>query len=212
MVFIPIACVAWIIVSVVHPSARRGAKLYGHFSRSNYFCVAINGLIGVLCSAALINTLIMFVANPLRSDGPAEMTILYDRGSMSEWMVRELATPLALELRSRHIQVAVLALEEKNLAASLADASYVVVLSHGNEGKVYTTRSLRPYTSEQFAALPKENLKWIYFSACYLGIDGYDAQWRKAMEPAEAFLYNRESAILEHVFWLLFRAKSVISR
>ncbi len=212
MVSIPIACVVWIMVSAMYPSARRGGKLYGLFSRSNYLCVAINGLIGVLCGAALINTLLMFVANPLRNDGPADMTILYDRGSMSEWMVRELATPLALELRPRHIQVAALPLEEKTLAASLAAASYVAVLSHGDDGKVYTTRPLRPYTFGQFASFPKGNLKWIYFSACYLGIDGYDALWRKAMEPADIFLYDRESAILEHAFWLLFRAKSAISR
>jgi len=212
MALIPILCVAYIVVDAVHPFGRLRKELYGLFSRVKYLCIAINSGIGILCGVALINTLLMLVANPLQSDRPREMTILYDKGSMSEYVVRELATPLAFELRPQHIQVSVLPLEEENLAASFMAAKYIVVLSHGDDGKVYTTRPLRPYTSGQFATLPKGNLRWIYFSACDLGIDGYDAGWRQAMEPVETILYDRESAVLEHVFWLLFRAKSLISR
>jgi hypothetical protein len=43
-------------------------------------------------------------------------------------------------------------------------------------------------------------------------MDGNDEKWKEAMAPAEITIYDRESAVLEHMIWLIFRGKRIIKR
>jgi len=49
----------------------------------------------------------------------------------------------------------------------------------------------------------------VYLTACH----GGDAaiEWREALAPATVISFDRNSAVLEHAFWLWFRAPGVVA-
>jgi hypothetical protein len=209
IIVIPVLCTASIIIDIINGfSTRKGFSsiVYGQA----FLFGIINIFIGALILLAIINTTIMLLIQPVQNDKPREMTILYDPGSLNGMLVCELATPLALEMIKNNIRVSVLPIDEDNIKMTFRISEYVVVLSHGDDGKVYTTKPLKPYENYHFKKLDKGILKLVYFSACNLGINGYDSKWENAMRPAKVILYNRESAVIEHIIWLLFKAKSTI--
>lgn len=210
IVIIPLLCVLYILADAIHPIASVRSKLYGMIKKWEILFVMINVCIACIVILATINTILMLLYGPIQHDKPAEITILYDSGTLHKLVVQELATPLIFEMGLSKNKTALLPLEEKNLGDSLNEAKYLIVLSHGEGGKVYSTNPLTPYTFDQFGKYMKGQLKLVYFSACYLGSNGYAKRWEEVMAPARTILYSRESAILEHVVWLVFRARHAI--
>ena len=172
----------------------------------------INIFIGLLFLLLLLNTFGMLLLTPSDSKGSKELTVLYDPGSLNRTLIRELITPLAFELRFSKSEISILPITSDNLCSGFENASYLLVMAHGIDGELYTTNPLTAYSFSMIHELPKQNLQLVYYSSCYLGVNGNDKNWTEASYPGEVVLYKRESAILEHIIWVAFRAKTIIMK
>jgi len=209
---LPILCAVYIVADALHPFVRARRKADAIFGKWRILCIVLNTVVGTLAGLLLINTVAALVVSPAQNSGPSKITVLYDAGSMNIFVVRELATPLILETGTGKSDFSILPLSENSFIESVRQATYLIVLSHGEDGKMYSTRPLEPYEYSLFGNIKKENLRLVYFSACYLGVKGYGEKWRQAMMPAKTILYDRESAMLEHGIWMVFRAKDEMER
>lgn len=212
IITVPILFCAYIIVDIFHPFIRIRGKITSTIKKWKIGFIIINTIIGALAGLMLITTIVALIITPTVSSKPLKITFLYDTGSMSRFMVQEFATPVLVELGIDKKELAILPLSNNSFVESVKEATYLIVLSHGEEGKVYSTKPLNEYEYSLFEGIQKENLKLVYFSACYLGINGYKEKWKQAMMPARTILYDRESAVLEHIIWIVFNAKSSITR
>ncbi len=212
IVIIPSLCVLYVLVDLFHPIINLRKKLNIFFQKIKVLLLVVNVILGFLVAGIILNSILMVFVIPEDSQQASEVTIIYDSGSLNKIMVKELATPMVVELGIDKTQVSILPLTEKNIEAGINESRYLIVLSHGAGGKVYATNPLQAYTYEELERIPKRNLKLVYFSACYLGMDGNDEKWKEAMAPAEITIYDRESAVLEHMIWLIFRGKRIIKR
>jgi hypothetical protein len=160
-----------------------------------------------------VSLILFIILSPIRNNKPGEMTVLFDRGSLCESIVKALFTPLALKMYPDNFNISVLPLNKSNIISSFEISEYVVFLSHGEKGKLYSTSpTLEEYSYQLFKGFSKDNVKFVYFSACYLGVDEYTNKWKNALKPAKVILYNRESAALEHMVWALFQADTFITK
>jgi len=209
---LPVLCGVYIIVDLLHPFVRVRRKIDAIFRKRRILCIVLNTVVGTLAGLLLVNTIATLIVSSPQNNKPSKITILYDTGSMNRFAVRELATPLILEAGIKKSDFSVLPLSANSLVESVRQATYLIVLSHGDDGKAYSTHPLKSYEYSLFERIKKENLRLAYFSACYLGVKGYREKWRQAMKPAKIILYDRESAMLEHGIWLVFKAKGEMER
>ena len=205
---IPVLFGVYIAVDLFHPIAGAREKIGQFIRKWRIGFAVINTVIGVLAGLLLINTILaLIIASPVNSR-PARVTFLYDAGSMSRFMVQELAAPFLLESGIDRAELAILPLNEQSFAESVKEATCLIALSHGEAGKVYSTNPLKAYEYSLFEGLRKEALKLVYLSGCHVGEGGYAEKWKNAMAPAKTIVYDRESAVLEHIIWVVFRAKA----
>jgi hypothetical protein len=174
--------------------------------------VPLNIFTGLLFLFLLANSTMMLAMTPAVSETPALITVLYDAGSLNRPIIRELITPLVLELGVSRKQISILPINDVNLVSGFGTSTYLLILAHGVDGQLYTTNPLKAYSHEMIDRLSKKSLKLVYYSSCHLGIHGNDKLWVKASHPAKAILYTRESAILEHIVWLIFKARTEIPK
>ena len=57
-----------------------------------------------------------------------------------------------------------------------------------------------------FAHYKMSKLEFLYFSACQLGVNYYSEYWQIILSPTKVVLFDRDSAIMEHVIWMLFNS------
>lgn len=212
IVIIPGICVVYVLIDLFHPIISLRRKVNAFFLKIKVLLLVVNMILGFIVVCIILNSIVMKFVIPEDSQQASEVTIIYDSGSLNRLMVKELATPMVVELDIDKTQLSILPLNEKNIEAGINGSRYLIVLSHGAGGKVYSTNPLQAYTYEELERIPKPDLKLVYFSACYLGMDGNDVKWKEAMAPAEIIVYDRESAVLEHIVWLLFKGKEIIKR
>jgi hypothetical protein len=146
----------------------------------------------------------------VNDNGPQDITVIYDNSIMNESIVRTLFAPLAISLSNDSKNISAIPINKHNIEDALKKSKFIILLSHGGNGKIYANKPLTEYDCLLFRENNSGDLKYVYFSACYLGINGYKEKWENAMSPAKITIYNRESGILEHVLWIIFKAKNVI--
>jgi hypothetical protein len=158
----------------------------------------------IISSISLLN-----IISPIQNKSISEVSVLYDEGSLIEFFVKPLFTPLAINAKRNNIQVSVQPLSEDSIIKSLTTSKYLFILSHGSDGKMYSTNPLTAYSCELFSRINKGKLMYAYFTACDLGYNGNHANWISAMEPAKIVIYDRESSILENVVFILSTSKNI---
>lgn len=194
-----------------HLGEKRQIKGIIDFKKRKVFGI-INVFTGLLFLLLLLNTFGMLLLTPSDSKGSKKFTVLYDPGSLNRTLIRELITPLAFELRFSKSEISILPITSDNLCSGFENASYLFVMAHGIDGKLYTTNPLTAYSYSMIHEFQKQNLKLVYYSSCYLGVNGNDKNWTEASYPGEVVLYKRESALLEHIIWVAFTAKTIIMK
>jgi len=192
-----------------HLVEKRQIKGIIDFRKRKVFGI-INIFTGLLFLLLLLNTLGMLILTPSDSKGAKALTVLYDQGSLNRTLIRELITPLAFELRFSKSEISILPITSDNLRSGFENARYLFIMAHGIDGKLYTTNPLTAYSYSMIRELPKPNLKLVYYSSCYLGVNGNDKNWAEASYPGKVIVYKRESALLEHIMWVVLRAKTII--
>jgi len=55
-----------------------------------------------------------------------------------------------------------------------------------------------------------KDLRFVYITGCDSGAQA--EAWERQLAPAEVVTFNRLSAWLEHIYWLLFRGADAIRR
>lgn len=211
IIAVPILFGLYIIVDILHPFISIRVKITSIIKKWKIAFIIVNSIVGILLGLILVNTIMTIFITPYESSKPLTITFLYDTGAMSKFMVQELATPMLIELGLDKRDLAILPLNNINFVEGVKDAKYLIVLSHGENGKVYSTKPLNAYEYNLFDGIQKNNLRLVYFSACYLGTNNYRVKWKQAMIPAKTILYDRESAVIEHIIWIVFKAKSSIT-
>ena len=205
---IPVLCGIYIAVDLFHPLVRARENIALFIRKWRIGFAAINTVNGVLAALLLINTISALAVVSSGNSRPARLTFLYDAGSMSRFTVQELAAPLLLESGVGKTELAVLPLSEESFIESVKEATCLIVLSHGEGGKVFSTNPLKAYEHSLFEGTQKRTLKLVYLSGCYVGAGDYMGKWKNAMAPAKTIAYDRESAVLEHIVWIAFRANA----
>jgi hypothetical protein len=229
VVLLPVAAWGAGLVYAVAGSVRP-LPLVGRLARrpgARRLGLAAHGLAYAL--VALVVGLGLHASALCETRGPAPVYVLYDdMGVAPRWLFQLGAYRIARAGDDRWGpgSVAVLPLDEANLAAGLREARVLILLCHGRDGLITTddfavlappcavpgetplsetTHAL--YVQEfsprpgQWRALPVGgSLRLAYITAC----DGgrHADRWQQALAPAEVVTFDRLSAMLEHAWWL----------
>lgn len=171
------------------------------------FKVANISLASFLLCLILVIAVFDLISPIEKEQDPEGFTVLYADvyGPASKNLLKAGFTPLALYLKQINEKVAILPFNESNLKNALVDSKYLFIASHGYDGYLFSGPD-KAYSYMDFANYKKSNLEFVYFSACGLGVDDYSEQWRRIMSPASIIIYDRDSAIMEHVIWILFKS------
>lgn len=105
--------------------------------------------------------------------------------------------------------VAVAPLTTQNLYLALQFGEVVIVASHGDFGAIYLSDRegwLTPECVQPGIAGPR--LRFVYLAGCKCG--HRKNAWQYAIHPAQVQTYFRNSAVLEHVYWLWTAAPRLI--
>jgi hypothetical protein len=142
---------------------------------------------------------------------PAEVYLLYDAEIAPRWMATLGGYRLTHAAIARWGQgaAAVAPITQESLHEALAYGRLVFLATHGLSGRILTCGEQlgpRELTSQ---APPGKNLRFVYLTACHGGDAGLE--WREALAPARVVSFDRNSAALEHAFWLWFRAPGVVA-
>ncbi len=148
-----------------------------------------------------------------RSDEvPGSAYMLYDdMGFIPHWVFDLGFYPIALEATSKwgRGSVVVKPLTKDGLADALHDGRFVFVLSHGTEEGLYTRKlKIRPTKAAPKGTGP--HLQFVYITGCDSG--ALRRQWESVLAPARVVTFDRLSAWLEHIFWLLFQGAAEVHR
>lgn len=136
-------------------------------------------------------------------------------GPLSEISLKTVLKPLALYLEESNEKIAILPLNKINLKKALNKSKYLFIASHGYNGHIVFDSKSYSYTdfhTDFYIDFDKSNLKFVYFSACKLGVGGNKLNWQRIMSPAEIIIFNRNSAVMEHAFWILFNSIDVVKK
>ncbi len=141
---------------------------------------------------------------------PAKAYMLYDdMGFVPHWIFDLGFYPIALQSTAKwgRDSVVVEPLTRKGLAKAFASGTFVFVLSHGTEEGLYTSKlRIRPANAAPRGA--NEDLQFVYITGCDSG--ALAREWERTLAPAKVVTFDRLSAWLEHIWWLLFRGAGVV--
>ena len=166
----------------------------------------------VLLVTVLVTTAATAHAKTLsaRESPEAQAFLLYDdMGFVPHWLFELGFYPIAREATSKwgRDSVVVRPLTPGGLAEALAGGAFVFVLSHGTEEGLYTREfKIRPDTAA--AGGTGDGLQYVYLTGCDSG--ALAEKWERALAPAEVVTFDRLSAWLEHIWWLLFRGAATV--
>ena len=141
-----------------------------------------------------------------RSDGkPARAYMLYDdMGLVPHWVFDLGFYPIARASIEKwgEDSVVVAPLSKASLASALAEGTFVFVLSHRTDAGLHT-RNLKIKPEDAAPRGTGERLQLVYLTGCDSG--ALAEVWEATLAPAEVITFDRLSAWLEHIYWLLFR-------
>ena len=94
-----------------------------------------------------------------------------------------------------------------NLYKAKMSAHFIFLATHGtSEGLHMDTGKVSP---EVVGQMPSTNsLQFVYITGCDSGTQ--QEKWEHAFSPAQVITFDRLSAIIEHIWWLLMRGPGVI--
>ena len=145
-------------------------------------------------------------------DAPAKAYMLYDDLNFyPRWLFNLGFYPItvAATLRWGADSVVVAPLTKEHLAKAFVDGKFVFVSSHGGPQGLFTTNfALKPLEAAPLGV--GGDLQFVYVTGCDSGT--LAAEWEATLAPAEVVTFDRLSAILEHIVWLVFRGASKIGQ
>lgn len=117
--------------------------------------------------------------------------------------------PVAWEAINRYGQesVVLLRISPESIQTAVQHGVVVIIASHGTskglllEKGYFTPADILPRTDAA-------RLKFVYFAGCDSGAQR-DA-WEKALYPAEVFLYDRLTPVIEHLWWLWTQGPRIV--
>ena len=174
----------------------------GIYANNKEFINKINYFVYMTVIAIISIGFVLELICPAKMGDIGDLTVLYDKGSLNSYIVRTLIAPIAIDLDKNGKNVGMMELNNESIEKALYRLKYLIILSHGDNGKLYSTNPLIPYTSDEFRKMNNGSVKFVYFSACDLGRNGNGLKWKSAMLPGKTILYDRDSGILEHIIWL----------
>lgn len=163
-------------------------------------------IIGVVTASASVHAASLTRHTP----APADAYLLYDdMGFVPHW-VFDLGfyriARAAIENWGND-SVVVAPLTPDALAQAFRHGRFVFVLSHGTDKGLYT-RTFRIAPQRAAPLGTSEQLQYVYLTGCDNG--AIAAEWEKVLAPAYVVTYDRLSAWLEHIYWLLFKGAGVV--
>ena len=165
----------------------------------------------VMCTALLIfsTCVAATTAHALtltREEGPpAQAYMLYDdMGVVPHWIFHLGFYPIALEATEQWgaDSVIVAPMTKERMAEAFANGHFVFLLSHGTEEGLFT-RDFRVSPAESAPKGIGDDLQLVYITGCDSG--AREQEWKDTLSPARVITFNRLSAWLEHIYWLLLR-------
>ncbi len=103
--------------------------------------------------------------------------------------------------------VVALRLTEEAIQRAVKEGRFVFIGSHGRaQGLLLKTGYVSPEDVKAMGA--KSQLQYVYLTSCDSGAQ--KEAWEDAFAPAEVITYDRYTAVVEHAWWLWFRAPATI--
>lgn len=192
--------------------SRAAIPLIGRLARWNpLMTVSLVGYTVLLAVLIALLSLTLHASTLTRNDDrPARAYMLYDdMGLFPHWLFTLGFYPIARAATQRWGSgtVVVAPLTKKALADALVEGNFVFVLSHGTEDGLYTSElRIRPRD-----AAPRgvgDDLQFVYITGCDSG--ALAQEWETTLAPAEVITWDRLSAWLEHIYWLLFKGAAKV--
>ena len=163
-------------------------------------------IVGVITASASVHA----AALTRNSPAPADAYLLYDdMGFVPHWAFDLGFYPIARAAIDKWgaDSVVVAPLTPDALAQAFRHGRFVFVLSHGTDQGLYT----RDFRIAPYRAAPLgtgDQLQYVYLTGCDNG--AIAAEWEQVLAPAHVVTYNRLSAWIEHIYWLLFKGAGVV--
>ncbi len=163
-------------------------------------------LLAVIPAAVHATTLV-------RSDtAPGSVYFVYeDLDTFPRWLFALGFYPLSLEARRLYGpgSTVLLPLSPQAVARAKREGRFVVFGVHGRpRGMADRSGWITP---QDVQAMPgSDRLQFVYLSNCDSGAQR--AEWEKAFAPARVVTFDRLSAVVEHIWWLWFRAPAVLRK
>lgn len=108
--------------------------------------------------------------------------------------------------------VAVLPLTEENFDRAIGAGKFIFIASHGGSEPGSFSLSVLPHIqylpSDIQPSHVGEDLQFVYFSGCYTG--KLENEWKEVLRLDDAILFDRLSAVDEHMLWAWLISPSVI--
>ncbi len=177
--------------------------------------LAQGGALFLLAAYAVLGVAVpvgIHAASLVRQDAaPGQVYLLYeDVDRFPRWLfaLGFYRISLAANERWGHGSVVALRLSEDSLRRTLKEGRFAFIGSHGMKQGLLLKggRFIRPEDIRRMGVNPE--LKFVYLTSCDSGAQK-DA-WEKVFAPATVVTYDRLTAVLEHVWWLWFRAPGLI--
>lgn len=191
--------------------ALRGAwwpvPLLGGLARRKWVMRTALAGYGVFMVVVLVVSAAVIHASSLteRAWKPAPVYMLFDdMGIVPHWVFDLGFYPITLTATQKwgSGSVVVTPLTKESLAKSFREGRFVFVLSHGTAEGLYTREfKVRPRNAAPDGT--GAHLKFVYITGCDSGALG--DEWQRVLAPAEVVTFDRLSAWIEHIYWLLFK-------
>jgi hypothetical protein len=210
IIAIPLFILLYIAAQQISGNKKVDMLFNGIYANNKRLINSINYVVYITVIAIISIGIVFELICPAKMSALGDLTVLYDKGSLNSYIVRTLIAPIAIDLDKNGEKVGMMELNNESIEKALHGSKYLIILSHGGDGKLYSTNPLVPYGSDEFRKMNNGSVKFAYFSACDLGINGNDLKWKSAMLPGKTVLYDRDSGILEHIIWLNFKGRNEI--
>jgi hypothetical protein len=185
----------------------RPFPLFGRLAK--YRIVMLGSLAGhtaLVIAAGVALAMTLQASTLTRGEGaPAQAYLLYDdMDLLPHWLFDLGFYPIAKVSIEKwgEDSVVVAPLTKQALASALTEGSFVFVLSHGTDAGLHTRHfKIRPEDAAPDGT--GGGLQLVYLTGCDSG--ALAKEWEEAFAPAKVITFDRLSAWLEHIYWLLFQ-------
>jgi hypothetical protein len=173
--------------------------------------LALVGNSVMLALVVLVVGLAIHASSLAREDAaPARVYYLYDNRDhafLGTWGQKLFCYRVARVAQERWGpgSVVVAPITVENFRTAVTHGHFVVLISHGERGAFTTVEDLGIWPDfPGRTATPGKDLQFVYMSACHGGDKATELE--QSFAPTEVVTFDRDSAALEHLWWLWFEA------